>query len=57
MSSRERERPDTSKNGLLKRRQLNVEESVKERGRSILARLNQKRQRPVSDGNGPTAES
>ncbi|MDA5109098.1 MULTISPECIES: hypothetical protein [Brevibacillus] len=35
-----KQRPDTSKNGLMKKRQLLVkDESVKERGRDILSRL------------------
>jgi hypothetical protein len=39
MSGNER-RPDTSKNGLMKRNQLRVrDEQVKERGRAILSRL------------------
>jgi hypothetical protein len=38
-----KQRPDTSKNGLMKKRQLLVkDESVKERGRGILSRLGKK---------------
>jgi hypothetical protein len=38
------QRPDTSKNGLLKRRHLQVQdESVKKRGRDVLSRLGKRR--------------
>jgi hypothetical protein len=38
-----RQRPDTSKNGLMKKRQLTLkDESLKERGREILSRLGKK---------------
>lgn len=37
-------RPDTSKNGMLKRRELHVkDDAVKERGRAILSRLGKKK--------------
>ncbi|GED67830.1 hypothetical protein BRE01_15320 [Brevibacillus reuszeri] len=36
-------RPDTSKNGMMKKRQLAVkDESIKERGRQVLNRLGKK---------------
>ncbi|MEJ8546360.1 hypothetical protein [Brevibacillus borstelensis] len=42
--SRREGRPDTSKNGMLKRRELDVkDEAVKERGRAILSRLGKKK--------------
>jgi hypothetical protein len=38
-------RPDTSKNGLMKRNQLDIRRAeVKERGRSVLSRLGKKQQ-------------
>lgn len=37
------QRPDTSKNGMMKKRQLQVsEERIKERGREVLSRLGKK---------------
>jgi hypothetical protein len=42
-NGRKRLRPDTSKNGRMKKRELQLDnESLKERGRSILARLGKK---------------
>jgi hypothetical protein len=50
MSGKER-RPDTSKNGLMKRNQLHVrDEQVKERGRVVLSRLGK---RPSGSGEQP----
>ncbi|WP_139492367.1 hypothetical protein [Brevibacillus dissolubilis] len=44
-------RPDTSKNGLMKKNQLGLrDESVKSRGRSILARLDKKTEDPRPEG-------
>ncbi|USG64876.1 hypothetical protein NDK47_22565 [Brevibacillus ruminantium] len=41
---RQKGRPDTSKNGMLKRRELELkDEAIKERGRSILTRLGKKK--------------
>ena len=40
MNEKPAPRPDTSKNGLLKRNQLQVkDESVRERGKEVLSRL------------------
>jgi hypothetical protein len=40
---RQTDRPDTSKNGMMKKRELSVkDESVKERGRQVLNRLGKK---------------
>lgn len=40
---RQNERPDTSKNGRMKRRELTVkDESVKQRGRAVVSRLGKK---------------
>ncbi|QQE73883.1 hypothetical protein KDJ56_18725 [Brevibacillus composti] len=42
--NREKGRPDTSKNGMLKRRELDVrDEAIKERGKGILSRLGKKK--------------
>jgi hypothetical protein len=39
----DQQRPDTSKNGMMKKRQLQVrEDRVKERGREVLSRLGKK---------------
>ena len=46
----EEKRPDTSKNGMLKRNQLQLrEESVKERGRSVVDRLNARKKRVTNN--------
>lgn len=40
---RQTDRPDTSKNGLMKKRQLALkDESIKQRGRQVLGRLGKK---------------
>ncbi|MGK5510381.1 hypothetical protein [Brevibacillus formosus] len=40
---RQADRPDTSKNGLMKKRQQDIkDESIKERGRMVLGRLGKK---------------
>ncbi|MBY0052033.1 hypothetical protein P4U99_15310 [Brevibacillus agri] len=40
---RQTERPDTSKNGLMKKRQLALkDESIKQRGQQVLGRLGKK---------------
>ncbi|MDF2682122.1 MAG: hypothetical protein K0R47_3312 [Brevibacillus sp.] len=37
------DRPDTSKNGMMKKRELTVkDESIKQRGRAVLSRLGKK---------------
>ncbi|EST54115.1 hypothetical protein T458_11995 [Brevibacillus panacihumi W25] len=40
------QRPDTSKNGMMKKRPLQVhDDKVKERGREVLSRLGKKREK------------
>ncbi len=49
MNDRER-RPDTSKNGLMKRNELNVRrDDIRERGKSVLSRLGQKQQKKTDE--------
>lgn len=39
---RQTDRPDTSKNGMMKKRPQEINDSIKERGRTVVSRLGKK---------------